>query len=214
LISKLQALGHQVVDCTATSADSVDDSLQQRVQTANTEDVDFFVSIHFNAFDTSADGTEIYAISGAAREVAQNVLKQIVQLGFTDRGVKSSGFYVIRNTNMPAILIECCFCDSNIDQSKFDADQMADAIATGLTGQHSAPKNYELQVTEKTVLKPSTEQSASLPPESLVQIQPGRYKIVDFSFEEGHYLVVWPDDSKGHRREHFVFAGYAKVVAV
>ncbi len=214
LISKLQALGHQVVDCTATRASSVNDSLRQRVQKANSQNVDFFVSIHFNAHNGSAHGTEIYAISSTAREVAQNVLKQIVQLGFKDRGVKSSGFYVIRNTKMPAILIECCFCDSEIDRSKFDATKMAAAIATGLTGQHPRPKNYKLQVTQNTVLKPSTEQSTSLPPESLVDIQLGEYKIVDFSFEEGHYSVVWPDESKGHRREHFVFAGHAKVVAV
>jgi N-acetylmuramoyl-L-alanine amidase len=133
LIKKLTTAGHSVVNCTSTQANSVNDSLQQRVDKANSNKVDIFVSIHFNSFNGAASGTEIYAISDAAQAIAQPVLNQIIKLGFGNRGVRDKPrFFVIKNTTMPAILIECCFVDSVIDMKLFDAEKMATAIAKGL----------------------------------------------------------------------------------
>ena len=56
-------------------------------------------------------------------------------MGFVDRGIKNSNLYVIKNTIMPAILVECCFCDSQEDMnlySQVTADKMAEAIVNGL----------------------------------------------------------------------------------
>jgi N-acetylmuramoyl-L-alanine amidase len=50
LIAKLGAAGHSVINCTPTSAVSVNDSLRKRANKANSNNVDIFVSIHFNAF--------------------------------------------------------------------------------------------------------------------------------------------------------------------
>jgi N-acetylmuramoyl-L-alanine amidase len=135
LISKLTKAGHRVVNCTPTRADSVNDSLQQRVDIANSNNVDVFVSIHFNSFNGTASGTEVYAISTAAQAIAQPVLTEITKLGFVDRGVRNTpSFFVIKNTTMPAILIECCFVDSATDMQRFDAEKMAEAIKDGLVG--------------------------------------------------------------------------------
>ncbi|MBC1239494.1 N-acetylmuramoyl-L-alanine amidase [Nostoc linckia z18] len=217
LIQKLKAAGHTAIDCTPTSASSVTDSLRQRANKANANNVNIFVSIHFNKFNTQANGTEIYAISNASQGIAQSVLKEIVKLGFYNRGVKNTGFFVLKNTQMPAILIECCFCDSQKDMGIFDAEKMAEAIKDGLIGESDEvhvkhDKKYLLEITTKTVLKPSTEQSSDLPKESLVDIEPGDYPVLDVRFEENHYWVKWPDKSKGNRDEHFVFAGYSKVI--
>lgn len=134
VIKKLKALGHQVIECTPELATSVRHSLAQRVATANSNDVDYFVSIHFNAFNCKAYGTEIFAISQAGRNLAQKVLSEIIELGFFNRGVKDgSKLFVVKNTNAPAILIECAFCDSARDMKLFDAEEMASAIARGLT---------------------------------------------------------------------------------
>lgn len=217
LIQKLKAAGHTVIDCTPTSASGVTDSLRQRANKANANNVNVFVSIHFNKFNTKANGTEIFAISNASKGIAQSVLKEIVKLGFNSRGVKNSGFFVLKNTQMPAILIECCFCDSTTDMNRFDAERMAEAIKDGLIGEssdeeHKSDKKYVLEITTKTVLKPSTEQASDLPKESLIDIEPGYYPVLDVSFEENHYWVKWPDKSKGNRNEHFVFAGHSKVI--
>lgn len=216
LIQKLKDAGHTVVNCTPTSASDVDDSLKQRVDKANSNNVNLFVSIHFNAFNKEANGSEVYAISNAARGIAQSVLKEIVQLGFKDRGVKSFNYFVLKNTQMPAILVECCFCDSKKDMDRFKAEEMAEAIKVGLIGETkelSAKTNqdYVLEITVPTVLKASSEQASKLKPETLAKINQGKYPILDFSFEEQHYLVKWPDKSFANRDEHFVFAEHCKI---
>ncbi len=211
VIQNLQTAGHTVVHCTPSSATDVNDSLSKRVNKANQEKVDFFVSIHFNKFNGTANGTEVYAISSKASEVAYRVLDEIVKLGFFNRGVKNANFFVLKNTDMPAILIECCFCDSQTDMAKFNAQKMADAITKGLIGKsQTTNKPHTLIIKTPTFLKPSTEQVKDLPKGSCIEIEPGTYPILDAHFEEGHYLVEWPDSSKGNRREHFVFAGHSE----
>ncbi len=134
VIAKLEALGHEVVNCKPNKATSLKNSLQQRVITSNEAGVSLFVSIHFNAFNRSAHGTEVFAISPTGKKYAQKVLSEICELGFFNRGVKDgSNLFVVKNTTAPAILVECCFCDSKRDMDLFDAEKMADAIVRGLT---------------------------------------------------------------------------------
>ncbi|MCP6759689.1 MAG: N-acetylmuramoyl-L-alanine amidase [Fischerella sp. CENA71] len=212
VIQNLQKAGNTVVNCTPSSATDLNDSLSKRVNKANKEKVDFYVSIHFNKFNGTANGTEVYAISPKACEVADRVLNEIVELGFRDRGVKSANYFVLKNTDMPAILVECCFCDSPIDMAKFNSQKMADAITKGLIGNsQTTNKPHNLIIKTPTFLKPSTEQVKDLLKESCIKIEPGTYSILDAHFEEGHYLVEWLDTSKGNRREHFVFAGHSEV---
>jgi len=135
VIVKLENLGHTVIACKPNSARTVNQSLGSRCEKANSNRVDIFVSIHFNAFNGQANGTEVFAISDAGKKVAQKVLDEIVKLGFFNRGVKSgSHLYVLRRTNMPGILIECCFIDSAKDIQLYDGETMANAIVAGLTG--------------------------------------------------------------------------------
>lgn len=135
VINKLRALGHSIVDCTPSRASSVTNSLYQRCNTANVNRVDVFVSIHFNAFNRSASGTEVFALSAAGRRIGSPVLQQITSLGFRNRGLKNGAhLYVLRNTVAPAILVECCFCDSPLDMSLYNAESMSNAIVKGLTG--------------------------------------------------------------------------------
>ncbi len=143
VIAKLRALGNEVVVCKPSSSRTVTESLSKRCATANASRVDIFVSIHFNAFNRQANGTEIFATSANGRKIAKPVLDEIVKLGFFNRGVKSgSHLYVLKNTNMPAILVECCFIDSQKDMNLYNPETMANAIVKGLTGKlPSAPVN-------------------------------------------------------------------------
>lgn len=141
--AKLRDLGHEVVLCKPDRASTVSESLSRRCQIANAARVEVFVSIHFNAFNGQANGTEVFATSDSGRRIARPVLDEIVKLGFFNRGVKSgTHLFVLRNTNMPAILIEGCFLDSQKDINIFDAENLANAIVKGLTGQvPTAPVN-------------------------------------------------------------------------
>ena len=215
LIAKLAAAGHSVINCTPTSAVSLNDSLRKRANKANSNNVDIFVSIHFNAFNTKAMGAEVYGISQTSQAIAKSVLTEIVKLGFKNRGVKNTRFSVLVNTSMPAILIECCFVDSQADMALFDAEKMAEAIKVGLIGDaedNSTPEPATLRITQKTVLKPSTEQSSELEASTLFEIEPGDYPVLDVRREERHFFVKWPDKSFGNRDEHFVFEEVAKIV--
>ncbi|PZV23086.1 MAG: N-acetylmuramoyl-L-alanine amidase [Snowella sp.] len=214
LMAKLSAAGHSVINCTPTSASTVNESLKKRVDKANSNAVDIFVSIHFNAFNGTANGSEVFAISNASKAIAKSVLAEIVKLGFQDRGVKNTGFFVIKNTSMPAILIECCFIDSASDMSKFNAESMAEAIKVGLIGDGDDSSSIEpatLKITQKTVLKPSTEQSADIPASELVDIAIGSYPVLDVRREERHYWVKWPNKTKAGRDEHFIFEEHAEI---
>ena len=133
VIAKLKQLGNVTIGCTPKFASSVLNSLYMRCATANSNNVDLYVSIHFNSGGGS--GTEVYAISSKGYEVAENILNNIVKLGYINRGVKDgSWLYVLKNTKAVAVLVECAFVDSVQDMNGFDADKMANAIVTGITG--------------------------------------------------------------------------------
>ncbi|MGB6301541.1 MAG: N-acetylmuramoyl-L-alanine amidase [Rivularia sp. (in: cyanobacteria)] len=132
LVKRLRNAGQQIIETRPLWASSTINSLSRRCQTANNANADIFVSLHFNAFNGQAHGTEVYAISSKGKAIAQKVVNNIASLGYFNRGVKHQGFYVLRYTSMPAILVEGCFIDSQRDINLFDADKIARAIATGL----------------------------------------------------------------------------------
>ena len=144
VISKLQALGHTVYDCTDDTGASQSANLANIVAKCNAHAVDLDVSIHFNAGagDTGGNGkttgTEVLVYSGASKATtyAAAICACIADLGFKSRGVKERpDLYVLRHTTAPALLVECCFVDDADDVALYDADQMATAIVQGITGQ-------------------------------------------------------------------------------
>ena len=138
VINKLRALGHEVIECRPNSCSSVGNSLSQRVNKSNNNNVDLFVSIHANA--GGGQGTEVFTYGARQLSQAVNVLNNIVALGFRNRGIKDSKnvAYVVNHTNAPAMLIEVCFVDTQSDVNKYrnvGAEKIADAIVKGLVGQ-------------------------------------------------------------------------------
>lgn len=131
--AKLEALGHSVMVVSCDSSSSVGESLAYRVNKANSNGGDLYISIHLNA--GGGVGTEVYTYGAKHFTEADNVLKEICALGYQNRGIKDgSHLYVVRNTNMKAMLVECCFIDSS-DMQKYNADNFANAIVKGITGQ-------------------------------------------------------------------------------
>ena len=124
--------GHEVVDCTVDNCTSLSDSLGRRVSKANSNNVDYYISIHFNAFNGQARGTEILYCSSPDDKM-QRILNNIVSLGYYNRGLKKDGrgLAVLHQTRMKAMLIECCFCDNKDDMARYNADDLAKAIVGG-----------------------------------------------------------------------------------
>ena len=135
VIELLTNKGHEVVNCTVDYCDSLNDSLYRRYNTANTNNCDYFISIHFNAFDNSAHGTEILYYSETDDKM-ERILSNLVSLGLTNRGLKQrTELAVLKHTNMTAMLIECAFCDSSEDMDIYNADSFANAIVSGFLGE-------------------------------------------------------------------------------
>ena len=97
-------------------------SLQARVNGANSWDADYFISIHTNASSSvSASGSEalVYNVPSIAEELGEDILVGLNNsTGLRNRGIKvRPGLYVLRKTNMPAVLIEIGFISNPGDAS-------------------------------------------------------------------------------------------------
>lgn len=120
------------------------DSLQTRVSKGASANADIFISVHANSNDnSSANGTETYYdktyASANSLKLAQNIQPKMVSaLGTRDRGVKTAGFYVIKYSKMPSVLLETGFVsspvDSNILKSTTYKDRLASGISSGVSG--------------------------------------------------------------------------------
>lgn len=143
LMNMLRNAGHTVVDCTIDKASSQNAYLSQAVNLANRQDLDYFISIHFNAGD--GKGVEVYTYKGRQFADALEVCQNISALGFRNRGVKEGrGLYVIKKTKAKSMLIEVCFVDTQSDAElyrKVGANQIATAIYKAIvdTNVPSAP---------------------------------------------------------------------------
>lgn len=107
---------------------------------ANNGQFDFFVSIHCNASaDGEAYGTEtlVYGLGGVAAKLAGHIQKNIINtIGTYDRGVRvRKDLAVLRDTDMPAVLVETAFIDNVYDVQCLlhCTDDFAKAIALGIT---------------------------------------------------------------------------------
>lgn len=95
-------------------------SLQGRCDISNNNGANRFMSIHNNAFDGSAHGTETYSYStsGNGAALRNNIQSRMLSAwGRTDRGVKTANFYVLVNTVAPATLSEVAFIDNAGDSA-------------------------------------------------------------------------------------------------
>lgn len=112
--------------------------LAHRSHIANRHRSSVFVSIHFNANrDRSVSGIETHYRSARGRELAECVQRSLdKRVTGINRGVSYADYKVLRETKMPAVLIECGFI-SNKKEAKLCASpehrqKLAEAIATGL----------------------------------------------------------------------------------
>ncbi len=92
----------------------------------NAIDPDFVVSLHCNAFNTKASGTEVlyYHKSEMGNKMAENILNHLVEyLKLPDRGVKPKsaedrGGYLLRYTKAPCVIAEPFFIDNDNDLAR------------------------------------------------------------------------------------------------
>ena len=143
-VSKLveKILSEKGVKVRLTRKNEVDLDLPPRVSFANRSDADIFVSIHANASRgkrRDINGLETFYYRGwRGRLLAKGIQKQILRVspGSPDRGVKQGRYFVIKNTRMPAVLVEIGFLTGRLDARRLEKTshrkRIAYAIAKGI----------------------------------------------------------------------------------
>ena len=118
-------------------------SLGGRCAVANAQRNAIFVSIHFNSAPREgANGIETYYYSRKSGSLAAAVHRSVVRAtGTEDRRVRARGFYVIRNTRVPAILVECGFLTNRSEGARIAGSaayrqRLADAVAQGILSRY------------------------------------------------------------------------------
>lgn len=140
LMAMFRSAGVTVIDCTIDKAKTRNEYLAAVVAQANRQNLDWFISIHFNASaGHMGRGVEVYTYKGRQYPDAKDVCSNLAELGFANRGVKEgTGLYVIRKTKAKSMLIEVCFCDNVQDIDTYEAAGgargIAGAIFEGLRG--------------------------------------------------------------------------------
>lgn len=136
VIADLKTLGNTVYDCTDDSNCSDRQNLYNIAAKCNNHKVDADISIHLNA--GGGTGVEVWVTGNhqSMTDMADRICRQISgALGIKNRGVKrTSNLYILNHTDSPALLIECCFVDSQTDASHWNAVKCAGAITTAMTG--------------------------------------------------------------------------------
>jgi len=112
---------------------SLNASLNTRCQIANNAKADLFLSVHADAFNSQAFGTtcHVFGLGGKAEAFAKILNPMMGQL-FYNRGIKVSNFAVIRDTNMPAVLLETAFLDNKDDNAKLADSNIRQQIAVNI----------------------------------------------------------------------------------
>lgn len=113
------------------------DDLGLVCETSNEWGADIFVSLHCNAFNTQARGTETLYKSFNGQRLANDIQSQIIRsIDTVDRGAKKrDDLWVLNGTDATAVLVEMAFIDNDDDLEMLnnDLDTIVRAIARGIT---------------------------------------------------------------------------------
>jgi N-acetylmuramoyl-L-alanine amidase len=136
LAQTLTSLGARV-RFTRTETEAPDQST--RARRANDADADLFISIHLNAHEEStASGASTYYFktSRVGERVAELIQRELVELNLRDCRAHPRSYSVLRETRMPAVLVEPCFITNPDEEKRLDDPRfraaVADAIAVAL----------------------------------------------------------------------------------
>ncbi len=134
-----QILQENGVDVYFTRDTDVFETPLQKAQEANRTGADYFVSIHRNSspIPNQYTGIEtlVYNQYSEAARLADNINQQLEAIGFENQGVNErQNLVVLNRTQMPAVLVEVGFINTDADNALLDERfyDIAQAIADGI----------------------------------------------------------------------------------
>jgi len=113
------------------------EELEARCDIANRANADIFLSIHADAFtNREVKGTTAYYYTKGSKQsklLADSVRTALIDaIGTVDRGTQTSNFYVVKHTDMPAILVEISFISNPDEERMMNSDAGIKKIAQGI----------------------------------------------------------------------------------
>ncbi len=127
------------VDVIYTRVDDVYETPTAKALEANAAGADFFLSIHRNSSPIPNQYTGVESLVfnryGKAAQIARNINRQLEKIGYANQGVNErTNLAVLRRTNMPAVLVEVGFINTDRDNIRLDSrfNETASAIAEGI----------------------------------------------------------------------------------
>ncbi|OKP82351.1 N-acetylmuramoyl-L-alanine amidase [Paenibacillus sp. P3E] len=122
------------IDVVLTRSDDTFLELKDRAGMANNLKADLFISVHANSSASSvSSGSETYFQRDASKALANVMHKYLVQAtGLSDRGVRYGNFHVIRETTMPAVLLEVGYLSNKGDESLLFSEDLQNKVAAGI----------------------------------------------------------------------------------
>src|SRR5213596_1520705 len=161
----LAASGYRVI---MTRDSDVFVPLPTRVAIANSYGNAIFVCIHFNsAKRMGAGGIETYFYSRESLPLASAIHYYVAGgAPSSNRGVRRRGYYVLRRTSIPAVLVECGFLTNPAEgeyvQTASYRQKLAEEIAAGVRGRNSvgsALSTTRVATSETIPLQPYMDQT-------------------------------------------------------
>lgn len=162
LRSILQANGYRVV---MTRDTDVFIPLGTRVAIANSYRNAIFVCIHFNSATRSgASGIETYFYSSQSLGLASAIHYNVAGgAPSANRGVRRRGFYVLRRTTIPSVLVECGFLtnpnEAQYAQNSAYQQKLAEEIAAGVRSRGSVSGSSRVATAASVPLQPFIDQT-------------------------------------------------------
>lgn len=118
---------------TRTEAEGPDAS--DRARRANDIDGDLFVSVHLNAHEKgSAEGSSTYYFggSGAGEALADKIQSELVALGLKDCRSHARAYTVLKETRMPAVLVEPVFITNRTEAQRLEDPHFLTRVAAAM----------------------------------------------------------------------------------
>ena len=130
----------------------------EKAQIANRSGGDYFVSFHKNSgkMPNQYQGVQSLVFSerdSISNEIGENINKELEKVGYNNIGLEARpNLVVLRKTNMPAVLVEAGFINSDYENKLWDtkfqeiAQAIADGIMMSVPNHMDDPKGYAVQI--------------------------------------------------------------------
>ncbi|WP_256358044.1 N-acetylmuramoyl-L-alanine amidase [Bacillus sp. sid0103] len=168
-IRKIILNDYENVQVKMSRTSDVTRSLAQRSSAANAWDADFFLAIHINSADSSAQGYEDFIYNGVSNSSKAAKYQDIIHAEvlkvnqLKDRGQKKANFHVIRETKMPSLLTENGFISNKHDAELMKSAAWQQKVAQGHVNGIAKALGLKLKATKETPITMTAPKTSTTP---------------------------------------------------